>query len=246
MVGSVKTLGINGIEAKVVHCECLVTGGLPAFEVVGLPDAAVKEARERVRGAAKSSGFKFPTSRIAVNLSPANLKKSGSHYDLPILVGLLQGDGLPGEALQLRGVTLKADDHHIGTAELAAFQEMLFVGTMDQELIVGELAAVVFRGDLDGAFVHMEQLTEIVGIGNRMILPGELEIVDIRDAMHPQRGGKRLQFEFHTVPILSFFFEYTIENRVCNHNFVEKFHRRRNVQKDRKILQIQSLGNCYN
>ena len=96
MVGCVNTLGINGIDAKLVSCECLVTGGLPAFEVVGLPDAAVREARERVRGAAKSSGFRFPTSRITVNLSPANFKKSGSHYDLPILVGLLQAVGLIG------------------------------------------------------------------------------------------------------------------------------------------------------
>ncbi len=89
MIGSVYTLGVNGIAAHVISCECLVTNGLPLFEVVGLPDAAVKEARERVRGAAKTSGFRFPTSRITVNLSPANLKKSGSHYDLPILVGLL-------------------------------------------------------------------------------------------------------------------------------------------------------------
>lgn len=96
MISSVLTLGINGIEANVVTCECLVTNGLPAFEVVGLPDAAVKEARERVRGAAKTSGFKVPTSRITVNLSPANLKKSGSHYDLPILVGLLQAVGMIG------------------------------------------------------------------------------------------------------------------------------------------------------
>ena len=78
MVGCVNTLGINGIDAKLVSCECLVTGGLPAFEVVGLPDAAVREARERVRGAAKSSGFRFPTSRITVNLSPANFKKSAA------------------------------------------------------------------------------------------------------------------------------------------------------------------------
>lgn len=90
MISSVYTLGLNGIHASVVTCECLVTNGLPAFEVVGLPDVAVKEARERVRGAAKTSGFRFPTSRITVNLSPASLKKSGSHYDLPILIGLLQ------------------------------------------------------------------------------------------------------------------------------------------------------------
>lgn len=94
MISSIYTLGINGLQASVISCECLVTNGLPAFEVVGLPDMAVKEARERVRGAAKTSGFRFPTSRITVNLSPANVKKSGSHYDLPILIGLLQAIGI--------------------------------------------------------------------------------------------------------------------------------------------------------
>ena len=68
MVSSVYTFGVNGIKANVITCECLVTNGLPAFEIVGLPDAAVKEARERVRGASKTCGFRFPTSRITVNL----------------------------------------------------------------------------------------------------------------------------------------------------------------------------------
>lgn len=89
MVSSVYTLGISGVQGTVINCECLVTNGLPGFDIVGLPDAAVKEARERVRGASKTSGFRFPTSRITVNLSPANLKKTGSHYDLPIMIGLL-------------------------------------------------------------------------------------------------------------------------------------------------------------
>lgn len=94
LISSVYTFGVNGIQANVITCECLVTNGLPAFEIVGLPDAAVKEARERVRGASKTCGFRFPTSRITVNLSPANLKKSGSHYDLPILMGLLEATGM--------------------------------------------------------------------------------------------------------------------------------------------------------
>jgi hypothetical protein len=76
-----------------------------------------------------------------------------------------------------------------------------------------------------------------------MILAGKLEIVDIGDAMHPHRGGKGLQLKLHAVPILSFFFEYSIENGGCNRYFVEKFHGRMNVQKDLKILQIQSYGN---
>ena len=88
MICSVKTLGINGIQGSGITVECYITNGLPAFEIVGLPDAAVKEARERVRAAAKNSGLTFPTSRITVNLAPANLKKTGTHYDLPILLSI--------------------------------------------------------------------------------------------------------------------------------------------------------------
>ena len=73
MICTVKTMGISGISGKLVSCECYVSGGLPGFDIVGLPDAAVKEARERVRAAAKNSGLGFPTSRITVNLAPANL-----------------------------------------------------------------------------------------------------------------------------------------------------------------------------
>ena len=89
MMCSVKTLGINGIQGSVVTAECFISNGLPGFEIVGLPDAAVKEARERVRAAAKSSGLSFPVSRITVNLAPASLKKTGTHFDLPILISIL-------------------------------------------------------------------------------------------------------------------------------------------------------------
>ena len=93
MICSVRTLGISGIEGSMVTAECYISNGLPGFDIVGLPDAAVKEARERVRAAAKNSGFTFPVGRITVNLAPANTKKAGSHYDLPILIGILAASG---------------------------------------------------------------------------------------------------------------------------------------------------------
>ena len=93
MICSVKTLGISGIQGSLVTAECFVSNGLPGFDIVGLPDAAVKEARERVRAAAKSSGLGFPASRITVNLAPANQKKTGTHYDLPILLSILSACG---------------------------------------------------------------------------------------------------------------------------------------------------------
>lgn len=93
VICSVSTMGISGIRGSTIRTECYITNGLPAFDIVGLPDAAVKEARERVRAAAKNSGLHFPTSRITVNLAPASLKKSGTHYDLPILMSVLSACG---------------------------------------------------------------------------------------------------------------------------------------------------------
>ena len=93
MICSVKTLGIAGISGSAVTAECYISNGLPGFDIVSLPDAAVKEARERVRAAAKSSGMTFPVSRITVNLAPASQKKGGTHYDLPILIGILAASG---------------------------------------------------------------------------------------------------------------------------------------------------------
>lgn len=93
MICSVQTLGITGIQGNRVVAECYISNGLPGFDIVGLPDAAVKEARERVRAAAKNSGMTFPASRITVNLAPANLKKAGTHYDLPILLAIMAAAG---------------------------------------------------------------------------------------------------------------------------------------------------------
>ncbi len=84
-----RSLGLAGISGYEVSVECFLSGGLPAFEVVGLPDAAVREARERVRAAVKNCGAKFPVSRITVNLAPAGQRKEGTVYDLPILLGIL-------------------------------------------------------------------------------------------------------------------------------------------------------------
>ena len=93
MICSIKTLGINGIKGSLVTAECYISNGLPGFDIVGLPDTAVKEARERVRAAAKSSGLGFPVSRITVNLAPAGMKKGGTHFDLPILLSILAAAG---------------------------------------------------------------------------------------------------------------------------------------------------------
>ena len=93
MLCEVRSLGLTGVAGYEVRAECDLSGGLPAFDIVGLPDAAVKEARERVRAAVKNCGFTFPVSRITVNLAPAAQRKAGTLYDLPILVGILAAGG---------------------------------------------------------------------------------------------------------------------------------------------------------
>lgn len=89
MFSMVKSVGIFGINSYMLEIEADVSGGLPCFDVVGLPDTAVKESRDRVRAAIKNCGYKFPTGRITVNLAPADKKKEGAVYDLPILISIL-------------------------------------------------------------------------------------------------------------------------------------------------------------
>ena len=89
MLAKIQSFGLFGMVGYPVQVEVDVTGGLPAFELVGLPDAAVKESRERVRSALKNSGFTYPPQRITVNLAPADVRKEGPMYDLPMAIGLL-------------------------------------------------------------------------------------------------------------------------------------------------------------
>ena len=121
MTRVVTTLGLDGIRGSRVAAECAIMGGLPAFDIVGLPDASVREARERVRAAVKACGMKFPVSHITVNLAPADTRKEGTIYDLPILLGILSAS----ESIK----PLPADSAFIGelslTGELRAIKGAL-------------------------------------------------------------------------------------------------------------------------
>jgi len=100
MVQRVTTVAFEGIEARAVDVQVQVAPGLPAFNIVGLPDKAVSEAKERVRAALIASGLALPARRITINLAPADLPKEGSHYDLPIALGLMAAIGaVPPDAL---------------------------------------------------------------------------------------------------------------------------------------------------
>ena len=94
MLSVVNTCGLLGINGYMVSVETDISKGIPAFDIVGLGDAAVKEAKERVRAAIRNSDFEFPSRRITVNLAPADMKKEGTSYDLPIAAGILAATGV--------------------------------------------------------------------------------------------------------------------------------------------------------
>ncbi|HAC49107.1 MAG TPA: AAA family ATPase, partial [Sulfitobacter sp.] len=101
MVSRAYTVAFQGVEARIVEVQCAVTAGLPGFSIVGLADKAVSEARDRVRTALSAMAIALPSKRITVNLSPADLLKEGSHFDLPIALALLSAlDILPEDITQ--------------------------------------------------------------------------------------------------------------------------------------------------
>ena len=93
VLARVLSAALVGVEAALVRVEVDVASGLPAFTTVGLPDSAVRESRERVRSAIRNAGFAFPADRITVNLAPADLRKEGASFDLPIALGILSATG---------------------------------------------------------------------------------------------------------------------------------------------------------
>ena len=88
-LAKVNSLGISGIDGYIVTVEIDISNGLPAFDIVGLPDASVRESKERVKAAVKNSNYICPVKRITVNLAPADRKKEGPSYDLPIAIAIL-------------------------------------------------------------------------------------------------------------------------------------------------------------
>ena len=93
MYAKVTSLGVTGLAGYIVQVEADLSGGLPQFNLVGLPDSAVKESSERVRSAIKNLHYEWPASRITINLAPADVRKTGPVYDLPVFVGIMAAQG---------------------------------------------------------------------------------------------------------------------------------------------------------
>src|SRR4026207_1119725 len=96
MLAKVRSVALVGLDAHLIDVEVDIAGGLPQFSVVGLPDATVRESRDRVRSALKNTGFHFPAKKITVNLAPADVKKEGAGLDLAIAIGILLAEEVIG------------------------------------------------------------------------------------------------------------------------------------------------------
>ena len=172
MVYQIRSLGLVGVEGYEVSVECDISNGLPAFDIVGLPDAAVKEARERVRAAVKNSGFLFPVSRITVNLAPAAWRKAGTVYDLPILVGLLCAAG------QLR----------FSSAESAFVGELSLSGEVRPVAGMLPMAMAAKRAGIRELFVPADSASEATLAGGLTVYP----VSDVRALIRHLTGEEML------------------------------------------------------
>ena len=173
MVTKVRSMGLGGIRGYEVSVECYVSSGLPVFDVVGLPDAAVKEARERVRAATKTCGMRFPISRITVNLAPADMRKAGTVYDLPVMLGILTASGEIG--------TLPDDNAFFG--ELSLTGELRPVrGALPMALCAG-------RVGIKELFVPADVAVEAAYADNVAIYP----VKHVKELIEHLQGIKRLK-----------------------------------------------------
>lgn len=156
MVSKIYTVGLMGIEGFVAEVETDISGGLPAFDVIGLPDTAIKEAKERVKSAVKNSGFVFPSKHITVNLAPAAMRKEGSSYDLPIALALLSATGQ---------LTVKKNDKAVFMGEVS------LDGTVNSVRGILPMVIFAYKSGFKKAFVPAENADEAAVIEDMEIFP---------------------------------------------------------------------------
>lgn len=207
MLARTRTLAVNGIDAVAVDVEVDIHRGLPAFSLVGLPDAAVRESRERVRAAIVNSGFEFPLKRITTNLAPADLRKAGPGFDLAIAVAILLASGqiptsavedwflvgelaLDGRIRPLNGVLAMAEE----AARLGAAGIGVPTANAGEAAIVGAVPAIPLERlgqlpDLASGVIDVASAADVVGDG-RVAGPGGLSHPDLAD-LRGQGGLRR-------------------------------------------------------
>ena len=204
MVVTVRSLGLNGISGYEVTAECFLSGGLPAFDVVGLPDAAVREARERVRAAVKNCGAKFPVSRITVNLAPAGQKKAGTVYDLPIFVGILAANGdlppLPPDAAFLGELSLTGALRGVAgvlpmamAAREAGIRQLYVPAENAAEATLADGLTVYGVPDVKALAAHLKGEARLAPAPAWTPEPDDAALPDLRDVMGQENVKRALE-----------------------------------------------------
>ncbi|MBI3621707.1 MAG: YifB family Mg chelatase-like AAA ATPase [Nitrospirae bacterium] len=195
MLGKVLSCAVYGLEASLVSVEADLASGLPIFAVVGLPDAAVKESKDRVRAALKNSGFSFPVKKITINLAPADLKKEGSAFDLPMAVAILAAEGMVPEAASSEPSDGASDSGGPGSVSL---HDVLIIGELSLDGTIRgvrgalPMAAAAKRLGLKGVILPAENAAEAavvegVAVYGVSTLPQVVELLAGRAAVAPTR-----------------------------------------------------------
>ncbi len=204
MVARAYTVAFQGVQARLVEVQCAVAPGLPAFAIVGLPDKAVSEARDRVRSALNALAIALPSRRITVNLSPADLPKEGSHFDLPIALALLA-------ALDI--VPPDAAENTVALGELSLDASLVPVlGALPAALAAAEAGRSLLCPRASGAEAAWVGATQVIGAdslgdivrhftGQTPLPPAEpgevcetgLNGPDLRDVKGQERGKRALE-----------------------------------------------------
>src|SRR5476649_264960 len=170
MLASLRTAAVFGVDAYPVHVEVDVGFGFPAFTMVGLPDASVRESRDRVRSAIRNSGFPFPPHRITVNLAPADVRKAGASFDLPIALGVLAAAGI----VERREI-----------ADLVLLGELSLDGSVHATRGVLPIAAAARRDGLAGILLPASNASEAAIVAGLEVI-GVSSLVDAVSALnHP-------------------------------------------------------------
>ena len=183
MFSQINSCGLMGIDGFSVFVQTDISNGMPTFEIVGLPDAAVKEAKERVRAAIKNTGLQFPAKRIIINLAPASQKKGGSGYDLPITVSILAATE-----------QLSVDD----IEETAFIGELSLDGTVNSVDGILPMVIYAYRNGIKKIFVPSDNANEAAVIDGVQIYP----VSSLKDLCAHFSGTVKIQP--HTVDINEF------------------------------------------
>src|SRR3954454_24251033 len=156
MLASLRTAAVFGVDACPVHVEVDVGFVFPSFTMVGLPDASVRESRDRVRSAIRNCGFDFPSERVTVNLAPADVRKAGSAFDLPVALGVLAAMGL----VERRQVP-----------DLLVIGELSLDGSVQAARGVLPIAVAARRDGLRGILLPEANAPEATAIGGLRVFP---------------------------------------------------------------------------